>query len=278
MKRLVLALSTLLTLSGCALLNDYLALAAVAVQPPAFTFRTAEVKDVTLAGLTLDTVWELSNPNDVSVSLASVDYALFIDGKQVLAGSPPNGLTLEARGSTQLHFPAAIRFVDLGQVVEIFLTKDTAKWRAEGSLGVQTPIGVLKVPLAHEDVFEVPKVPQVAFKNPRVTGLTLTGATLEFPLTVTNRNGFPLPVGALTGTLAIGGSSIGTVTTGELGQLTAKGTRDVSIPVNVSFLSAASAVLSAAQGGNARVTFDAQLSSGGQVAPIKLDQLLQFAR
>jgi LEA14-like dessication related protein len=271
----VLALSAALTFSGCRLLQDFF---KAAFQQPGFSFKTVSLTDVSLGGLTLDTVWQLDNPNAVGLSLAAVDYALFIENKQVLAGAPAQGLQIPARGSTDLHFPAGIKFADLVGVVETFLTKDQAAWRAEGSLGVQTPVGVLKLPIAKEGQFEVPKLPQVAFGSPRVSNLTLQGATIEFPLAVTNRNSYPLPVGGVTGALSLAGANLGTLSTGNLGAMDGRGTRQLTLPVSVNFLSAGMAVARVLQGQSAQLSFNAQVSSGAVALPLRVDQLVHLVR
>lgn len=277
MKRLlpVLALSAALVLSGCKLLQDFF---KAAFKQPVFTFKNVALNDISLGGLTLDTVWQLDNPNSVGISLATVDYALFIDQKQVLAGAPKTGLQIAPNGSSDLHFPAGIKFTDLVAVVDTFLTKDTAAWRAEGSLGVQTPIGVIKLPLAKDGQFEVPKVPLVAFGNPRVSNLTLQGATIEFPLTVTNRNTYALPIGNVTGTVSLAGAPLGTLSTGNLGAMDGKGAKQVALPLTVNFFSAGMAVARAVQGQNAQVSFNAQVQSGATALPIRVDQLVNLVR
>ncbi|MCC6338097.1 MAG: LEA type 2 family protein [Myxococcales bacterium] len=271
----VLVLSLAGLAPGCKLLEDFF---KTAFQQPSFTFKDVALTDISLGGLTLDTVWQLDNPNSVGLSLAAVDYALFIDSKQVLAGAPAQGLQIPAKGSTDLHFPAGIKFLDLAGVVETFLTKDNASWRAEGSLGLQTPVGIIKLPLAKEGTFEVPKVPQVAFGNPRVSNVTLQGATIEFPLTVTNRNTYALPIGGVTGTVSLAGAPLGTLSTGNLGAMDGKGTRQVALPLSVNFFSAGLAVARAVQGNNAQVSFNAQVQSGATALPLKVDQLVNLVR
>lgn len=278
MKRIIVVALSLTVLSGCAILRELLQVASKAFQQPVFSFRNVALTDISLGGLNLDTVWDLNNPNNVGISLASVDYALFIENKQVVAGAPPNGLQLGANSTSQLHFPAGIKFQDIAQVVDVFLTKENATWRAEGGLGVQTPIGIIRLPIAKDGVFEVPKVPDVVFGNPKVTNLSLSGATVEFPLTVTNKNTYALPIAGLTGNLAIAGSNVGTLSTGSFGDMSGKGAKQVSLPLNISFLSAAGAVVNALRGGNAQVTFNAQLQSGQQQVPLKVDQLVSFIR
>lgn len=278
MKRILVAALCLSVLSGCAYLRQFLNAAGPAFNQPSFNFRTMVLQDISLGGLNLDTVWDLANPNPVGISLASVDYALFIENKQVVAGAPKNGLQIAAQGSTELHFPANIQFADVAAVVETFLTKDMASWRAEGGLGVQTPIGVIRFPIAREGQFEVPKLPAVVFGNPRVTNISFQGATVEFPLTVTNKNTYALPIAGVTGNLAIAGSNVGSLSTGNLGAMEGKGAKQVALPLTINFLSAAGAVVNAVRGGNAQVSFNAQVQSGTQAVPLKIDQLVNFIR
>lgn len=275
MKRLAVAALALSVLSGCAYLQKFL---SSAFKQPTLAFKTASFTDFSLGGLNLDTVWELNNPNPVGISLASVDYALFIDDKQVVAGTPANGFQMAANAATQLHFPAGIKFQDLAGVVETFLTKDMASWKAQGGIGVQTPIGVLRFPLAADGMFEVPKIPQIVFGNPRITNVSFQGATVEFPLTVTNRNSYALPIAGVTGNLAVAGSNVGTISTGDLGAMDGKGTRQVAIPLTINFVQVAGAAANALRGGQAPVAFTAKVQSGDQALPIRVDQLVNFVR
>jgi hypothetical protein len=57
-----------------------------------------------------------------------------------------------------------------------------------------------------------------------------------------------------------------------------KGAHQAALPITINFLSAAGAVVNAVRGGNAQVTFNAQVQSGQQAVPLKVDQLLTFIR
>jgi LEA14-like dessication related protein len=276
MKRLaVLASLAVLSLSGCAALRDFF---AKAFQQPSFNFKTVRIADASFSSATLHLVYSIDNPNSVGLSLAEVQYALFIEGKQVVAGRPPNGLSIPARGSSELVFPANIKFADIAPVVQTFLTKDRAKYRAQGQIGLQTPIGVLRFPLARDGEFEVPKLPAVQVGSPRVAGLSLSGARLELPLTVRNRNSFPLPIGGLSGGLTIGGANVGNVSTGNLGLLQPGTQRQLNLPVNISFAGAAAAAFQVIQRGNGQVGFNGQVQSGGTGLPLGFNQTVNFIR
>lgn len=268
----VLALAVVLP--GCAALNGLL---KKGFQKPTLTFKTARLREASLGGATVDLVYTLKNPNPIGLSLASIDYTFFVEDKQLVAGKPANGLKLRSSGSSDLVFPASVRFQELAPALGAFLSKDVARYRAQGSVGIKTPLGVLNFPLSREGTFEVPKLPQVSLQPPRISNLSLSGATVEFPLVVVNRNSFPLPLGALTGALNVGGANVGQLTTPDLGLLDASGQRQVTVPLTISFARAASAA-SALRSGSGTVSFQGNVSSGGVAVPLSFSQATQFLR
>ncbi|WP_163999461.1 LEA type 2 family protein [Pyxidicoccus caerfyrddinensis] len=277
MKRalLVLAVLSFTTLTGCAALQNLL---KGAFKKPTLTFKTARLSSASLSDATVDLVYEVNNPNSFGLDLASVDYSFFVEGKQVVAGKPKKGLSLKKNGKSELVFPANVKFADIVPVVETFLNKDKAAYKAEGSVGIKTPIGVLNFPLSKEGAFEVPKIPQVSFQSPRIKGISGTSATIEFPLEIKNRNSFPLPVAGITGALKVGGANVGNLSTGNLGLLDGSGTKQVTLPLTINLLSAASAAMALRSGGNAQVKLDGKLTSDAQSVPLNLSQLLNFVK
>jgi LEA14-like dessication related protein len=277
MKRalLVLAVLSFTTLTGCAALQNLL---KGAFKKPTLTFKTARLSSASLSDATVDLVYEVNNPNSFGLDLASVDYSFFVEGKQVVAGKPKKGLSLKKNGKSELVFPANVKFADIVPVVETFLNKDKAAYKAEGSVGIKTPIGVLNFPLSKEGAFEVPKIPQVSFQSPRIKGISGTSATIEFPLEIKNRNSFPLPVAGITGALKVGGANVGNLSTGNLGLLDGSGTKQVTLPLTINLLSAASAAMALRSGGSAQVKLDGKLTSDAQSVPLNLSQLLNFVK
>ncbi|MBX7099822.1 MAG: LEA type 2 family protein [Myxococcaceae bacterium] len=277
MRRALLACGALvmLTASGCAFLKQFL---STAFQTPTLAFKSLALRDASFEGIGVDLTWLLNNPNSMGLNLAEVDYAFFVDEKQVVAGSPPRGFQVAANGQSDLLFPVGLKFADIAQVVQTFLTKDTAHYRAQGHLGIDTPLGLIKLPLEKDGDFEVPKLPTVHFENPKVTNVGIQGATLEFPLSIGNRNSFPLPIAQITGGLSIAGSQVGTLSTGNLGALEGKGVKQVTLPLTVSFLGAAGAVVNAVRGGQSQVAFNAQVQSGGIQLPLNLNQAVNFVK
>ncbi|MBJ6763532.1 LEA type 2 family protein [Myxococcaceae bacterium JPH2] len=272
---LVLFVLAVTTLAGCASLQN---LMKNAFKKPRISFKTARLADASLSNATVNLVYEVENPNSFGLELASVSYAFFVEGKQVVAGSPPKGLDLKAHGKSELVFPANVKFADIVPVVETFLNKDQAAYKAQGSVGIQTPIGVLTFPLEKEGTFEVPKIPHVEFQAPHITQVGLTSATVEFPLAITNRNSFALPIAGITGALKVAGADVGTLSTGNLGTLDGSGTRQVRLPLTINLTRAAAAALAVRAGGNTQVRLDGRLTSDAQSVPLNLTQLVNFIK
>lgn len=269
--RVFLALTLLLC--SCATLMNL----SRSFQKPTLSFKSVALSDVSLGGLSLNLTYVLDNPNPLGLSLAEIDYALFVEGHQVVAGKPQKGLEIPASGKRDLVFPANVKFEELAPALATFLTKDVATYRAQGHVGVETPIGLVRIPLSREATFEVPKVPTLSFGTPTVRSLSLQGATVDFPLTLVNRSGYRLPLGSLGGNLSISGSPVGRLATGEVGTLEPKGAKSMTVPFEVSFLGAAAAA-NALRSGSGLVTFSGELRSGPVTLPLNYSETLRFSK
>jgi LEA14-like dessication related protein len=270
MKRALLIVTALALVGGCATLNSL-------IQKPTLDFKSASLSDVSLGGATVNLVYTVTNPNPIGVKLAEIDYALQVDGHPVTSGQPPKGLEIAANGSSEVTFPAHVQFADLGKALAQLLNEDSAKYKASGHLGIDTPIGLVSLPLEKEGTFELPKIPQLAFASPQVTDVSFTGATVKLPIAVTNRGGLPIPIGGFGGHVLFGGKTVGTISSGQLGLLAAHATQNVSLPITIHFADAGLALAQALRGGgSSQLTFDGQLQSGGAAVPLSVKQLVQF--
>jgi LEA14-like dessication related protein len=265
-RSMLVGLATLAVLSttGCAF------------QKPTLKFKTAQLQDVDLEGTTLNLVYTLKNPNPIGLQLASASYALEVEGHQVVSGKPPHGLAVKAASSTDLIFPAKIKFKDIASVVQVFLEKDTASYRASGEIGVQTPIGVIKLPLSYQSTFPVPKVPSFKFQSPKIQNISLTGARISFPVLITNRNKFALPLGAFSAGFSVAGVKVGSAAASMPKEFAAGQGQVVEMPVDIDFLQAGAAVANAIRNKRAQVKLDGALKSGTLSLPINLSENLSF--
>ena len=101
--------SSLVAFCGCSWLRQ---MAASGFQKPSLSFKDASLSDVTLSGATVNLVFTVTNPNDAALSLAETDYKFSLEGKQVVAGKPPAGIRIPAKGSSDVTLPASVKFAD----------------------------------------------------------------------------------------------------------------------------------------------------------------------
>jgi LEA14-like dessication related protein len=259
-------------LCGCSLLQT-----VAQGREPSLSFKDASLADVSLAGATVNLTFTVQNPNPVGITLAETDYKLFLAGKQLVAGKPPAGLRIPASGSSDVTLPAQVRFADLGESLAAVLRQYEVPYRAEGRIGVSTPLGIVPLDFAKEGTLPLPRVPAVTVQSPRIASISLTQATLDLPLTLSNPNAFPLPLGSVVGDLRIDGSQVGRIASADLGRLDARQSRTVAVPVTVHFAQALSAA-QALRAGRARLGLDAQLSSGGASVPVHVERDVDFTR
>ncbi|MGI5860977.1 MAG: LEA type 2 family protein [Myxococcales bacterium] len=247
-----------------------------AFQKPSLKFKSVQVKDVDLEGATLNLVYTLKNPNPVGLNLASVAYALEVEGHHVVSGRPPNGLSVRQNAYTDLVFPARIKFREIVPAVQVFLTKDKANYRASGEIGVKTPIGIVKLPLSYAASFEVPKIPDFKFQTPAIHNLSLTGARIVFPIKITNKNSFPLPLDGFSAAFSIAGVRVGKSSAQLPKVFEGNETKVVQMPIDIDFASAGMAVANAIRTKRAHVKLDGALNAGNLSLPISLSENLSF--
>ncbi len=243
---------------------------------PTLSFKNVRLRETDLEGTTIDVIYRIKNPNPIGISLAEVSYAFEVEGHPVVSGKPPNGMRIPQKGEADLVFPAKVIFGQIAPVIQVFLTQDTARYRASGSIGISTPIGVLRFPLSYENTFPVPKIPRFSFAKPRVEGLSFNGARVVIPLTMTNSNAFPIPLGGFSASIAIANANVGQASAAMPPLLAAGESRMVELPINVDFFQAGMAVANAIRGGAADVRVDGALRAGGLSLPIRLQQNLSF--
>ncbi|HEY3446668.1 MAG TPA: LEA type 2 family protein [Myxococcales bacterium] len=262
--RLLLVLALALFATGCAF------------NKPTLRFKDARATEVDLEGATLQLTFALKNPNPIGFKLDTIRYKLEVEGKHVVSGQPPEGVTVAAQGSSDLVFPARIKFLDIVPTVDALLKKNKVNYRASGAVGIRTPIGPLELPMSYEGSFEVPKMPAFTFQPPRLASISFQGARIVFPVQIQNKNSFPLPLGGVSASFAIAGQNVGTVQAPTQQYLAGSQAQVIEIPLDINFLQAGFAVASAIQSKSAQVQLKGALKSGEVSIPINLNERLNF--
>ena len=261
-------------LASCSLLQS---LAGSAFERPSLAFRDVKLDHVDFNGADVQLLFDVTNPNSRGIELGAATYALAIEGHPVATGKPPKGVQVPGKGTATVTMPAHVVWNELAPALEAVLTKKTLGYKASGSIGVDSPIGLLTLPLEHEGVIEPPHLPSVSLQAPRIISIGFTGARLALPLKLTNSNAFPLPLGAVDGIVEIEGAKVGRVALAQPPAVGPSAERTIELPLDISFVSTGLAVASALKNGAAHVKLDGTLRSMGASLPLHIDQNVQFS-
>jgi LEA14-like dessication related protein len=254
--------------AGCSLIRSIF---ARGFESPGLSFQSASLSEISLEGATLNLLFKVDNPNGDALSLAETDYRLLVEDKPIATGKPPKGLLVPGHGSADVVLPASIHFSELASSVDAVLKRKVVAWRAEGHIGVETPVGIVALPFATQGNLTLPKIPRVTVGSPTLSDLSLSGATLRLPLVVENENEYPLPLADVTGALRVAGAEVGHFAVRDLGRLDARGKKTITLPVAVRFAEAAAA-WRALQSGRAEVAVSGVLGSGSTILPFNFVQ------
>jgi LEA14-like dessication related protein len=266
MRKTLVALAVVL-LAGCASLKD---LARVAFQTPRLEFRAATLQALDLEGATVGVVFDLTNPNGFGLDLARVGYGVEVEGTRIAAGELPGGLAIPASGKAALTIPVRVRFADVPGIVSLLTTRrDSLRYKLSGSAGVRTPVGVIDLPLAHEDTVRLPSLPGFAVDGMSVRGAGLTAVALDLRVRVKNPNAFPIPAGRLDYALSLGGAEVARANDAALGNVAGGGSTVVTIPVKVDLVRAGRVATALLGGGEVPVGLAGTANLAG--IPVPLD-------
>jgi LEA14-like dessication related protein len=272
----VLTLAALLGAAGCAGLSD---LARSAFERPTLTFRSAGIDALDLEGATVGLRFDLQNPNGFGLDLARVGWGVEVEGTRIATGDMPGGLAIPAKGTAPLTVPVRIRFQDVPGIVSLLTSRrDEIRYKVGGSVGVKTPVGIVDLPLEHEDRLGLPDLPSFALDGVSVRSASFRDVALDVKLRVTNPNAFPIPAGKLDYALSIAGSEVARAQDALLATVAGKGSGVVSIPVRVDLARAGVAATELARGGPVRVGLAGTAEVAGIPLPLSLEATVPATR
>jgi LEA14-like dessication related protein len=255
-------------------------LARAAFQEPKLDFRSASVDALDLEGATVGLHVDLQNPNGFGLDVASVAWAFEAEGTRVGAGDMPGGLKIPAKGVAPLVIPVKVRFRDVPGIVGLFTQRrDAIHYRVSGSVGVRTPIGIVELPVRHEDQLTLPRLPTFSIEGLSLRSVSLREVAFDLRLGVRNPNSFPVPAGKLAWTLALGGGApVAQAEGARLASVAGGGKGEVVIPVRLDLLSAGRAAADLARGADVRVKMGGTAEVAGIQVPLDLERVVGAAR
>jgi LEA14-like dessication related protein len=117
------------------------ACASLRPEPPTVNFRGVALKDVALAGATIDVVLAVRNPNAFGIDIRRLAYSLYADTTLVGTGLPLGQLQVPAHDSSIVRLPVSFEYRSLGLVLVQLITQGEVNYKVKGDVTVGTPVG-----------------------------------------------------------------------------------------------------------------------------------------
>lgn len=261
---LALALAPpLLALPGCAAMGE---LAKSAFKKPTLTLKQVSVASIDFDGATLAFDYQVENPNGFGLKVGKLQYWLELERRVVTRGEAPGGLALPASGTAPVRFTARLPFAEVPRLLELTRSAAPVHYTVGGVVGVDTPLGLVDLPISHAGTVDLPRVPEFKVASVSVRMSSLTELVVDLTVDVANANPFPLPGGELQYAVAVGGEVVASAEAGQVIAVPARGHGKLSIPVRLSLLGAGRAAASAVRGG-AEVRLSGQAKVGAISTP-----------
>jgi LEA14-like dessication related protein len=249
---------------GCAAVGE---LARSAFRRPTLTLVQVSVASLDFDGATLALDYRVENPNGFGLQVGRLQYWLQLEGRMVTRGEVPGGLKVPAAGAAPVRFTVRLPFAEVPRLVELVRAAEPVRYTVGGVVGVDTPVGIVDLPISHTGSVDLPRVPDFRVASVAVRMASLTEVEVAVKLDVANPNPFPLPGGELEYAVALGGEVVAATEAGEVIEVPANGRGTMVIPVRLSLLGAGRAAASATRGGATEVRLSGRARIGALSAP-----------
>lgn len=212
---------------------------ALAPYTPKLTFKKLELKSLDFTKIDVEFLFDVHNPNPLSVKLASFGYGLDLEGVKLVEGTNSDGLELKRYGDTQLAIPVSLTFKNLFDLVAAAKGKDELAFRIGGDLGFDTPVGLARVPFHEEGKFPVVHAPSVSLEGLRLGKVDVLKHKASFSVDVGVANpdgGAALSFAGFDFGLDLAGSRVAAGVREDIAPVAGAAKQTVSLPVDVDLL------------------------------------------
>jgi LEA14-like dessication related protein len=198
---------------------------------PTVDFDRLDVKDLSFENISTDFVFVIDNPNPIDIDFARFDYSLSFGGIEWVSGDDPDGLTLEARGDSELALPVDLVFQSLYEMVRAVRGEDTIPFELTGSFGFDSPIGVIDLPYDVEGGFPALRAPSFSFKKIVVSDYGWDGIELKLKLDADNDHESNVAFTHLDYDLGVEDIGVASGSVASLGTVAGASTKTLTVPV-----------------------------------------------
>jgi len=217
--------------TGCAELRR-----SLGIDTPTARVVGASLENISLQDATLAFDVEVTNPLEVALPLASLDYDLASKGAAFLSGNAPLEGAVPAGSTKTVKLPVSVTYADLLKALSGVRPGQVVPYEAEVGLSVDVPAaGPLRLPLKKSGQMPVPAPPQVEVRGVNWSDLSLQKVAGLATLHIENPNQFPVDLSKFAYALSLGGVPVADTAIAQPVHFDAAGgAATVEIPINLS--------------------------------------------
>jgi len=230
----LISLCTLLTVNGCASLNQLKD--AADIKNPEVNLKASRVTALSFDSAELELTLSVNNPNLIPIKLAGFDYTVNVGETQLLSGEQQNGVKINARGQSDVQVPLSIKFSQLKTLSDALNNKNELTYNIQTTAHLDLPVlGIRKFPGSIQGTLPIPIIPKISVQNIDIKKISFTGATLLLAIKVENPNTFGIDLRRFGYDLAVNDKHWAKGNMNELIHVAENGTTTLHIPLELNF-------------------------------------------
>lgn len=201
------------------------------IKPPEVTFQNLTFSDMSLFDGTLVFIFKVSNPNPVGATIDKLSYNLKINNNEFINGVLDKGINLSPGGSRNVELPVRVNYLEMFESIKGFIESDDVNYDLSGAF----TIGPFDVPYHTKGDFRVPDLPEISLRSVEVSDLSISGASLNFKLEMSNSNPFAVAINSLNYDINLAGTEFADGQSTTIQNIGGSDKSIMEIPLNVNF-------------------------------------------
>ena len=248
MKRVVLFVTALIFLGGCATLQNL-----VSVQKPKINIAGAKITSADMESVYVRVNLSVENPNAIDLRLTKFISGIFLNNSHITDISVDKAYTLKAGSTDKLPIDVAVPYSAIPDLFNLILSdKKEVPISFQNKITFESPLPLV-VPINFSINIPIPKIPELKITSPEVKNISFTNIDFAANLSINNKSSISIKNCKLEGYFYIQGRQA--ISVDQKIEARKSATSNQPITFSVSTIDLGISLVSAIKSGNYTVSF-----------------------